>query len=65
MSNLGETKQSHVIVESIKTRVSTHLANGHTTKHVVARELIGTVAFIRVASGKIIAKHLGLDRRIY
>jgi hypothetical protein len=49
-------------MESIKTRVSTHLANGDTTKHSTARELIGTLAFTRLASGKIVAKHLGFDK---
>jgi hypothetical protein len=62
MSNLGETEQSHLIMESIKTGVSTHLANGHTTKHFAAREFIGTLSSIRLASGRIVAKHLGLDR---
>jgi len=49
-------------VESIKTGVSTHLASGHTTKHFAIRELIGTLTSTRLASGKTIAKHLGLDR---
>jgi hypothetical protein len=49
-------------VEIIKTGVSTHLANGRTTKHFTTRELIGTLTFIRLVSGIIIAKHLGLDR---
>jgi hypothetical protein len=50
-------------MESIKTRVFTHLANGCTTKHFATRELIGTLASTRLASGKIVAKHRGLDRR--
>ncbi len=62
MSNLGEIEQSHIIMESIKTRVSTHLANGCTTKHSAARELIGTIASTRLASGRTIVNHLGFDR---
>jgi hypothetical protein len=62
MSNLGETEQSHLIVESIKTGVSTHLASGHTTKNFAIGELIGTLTSTRLASGKTIAKQLGLDR---
>jgi hypothetical protein len=49
-------------MENVKIRVSTHLANGCTTKHSIARELISALTFIRLASGKIVAKHLGLDR---
>jgi hypothetical protein len=49
-------------MEIIKTKVSTHLANGGTTKHSTAREFIGTLASTRLASGKIVAEHLGLDR---
>jgi len=49
-------------VENIKTRVSTHLANGRTTKHSTTRGLIGTLTFTRFISGRIVAKHLGLDR---
>jgi len=49
-------------MESVKIGVSAHLANGCTTKHSTARELISTLTFIMLASGKIVAKHLGLDR---
>ncbi len=49
-------------MESIKTGVSTHLANGRTTKHFAARELIGTISSTSLASGRTIAKHLGLDK---
>jgi hypothetical protein len=62
MSNLGEIEQSHLIMESIKTRVSTHLVNGRTTKHFAAREFISTLSSTRLASGRIVAKNLRLDR---
>jgi hypothetical protein len=43
LSNIGESKHTHLIVESIKNGVSTHLANRHMTKHTTTRELIGTL----------------------
>ncbi len=56
LSNIGESKHIHLIVESIKNGVFMHLANGHTTKHTIAREFIGTLASTRHASGIIVAK---------
>ncbi len=43
---LGKTKSNHLIVQSIKFGVSTHLTNGHSSKH---------------ANGRKVAKNLGLD----
>jgi len=63
LSNLVETKNHHLIVESIKNGISIHIALGRTTKHVAAKELLGTLAFCKHASGRKVAKHLGLDRR--
>jgi hypothetical protein len=62
MSNLRETEHNHLIMESIKIGISTPLANGHITKHFVVRELIGTLTSTRLANGRTIANHLGLDR---
>lgn len=62
LSNIGESKHTHLIVESIKIGVSTHLANGRTTKHTTTRELIGTLVSMKHVSGKTIAKRLRLDR---
>jgi hypothetical protein len=52
LSNIGESKHTHLILESIKNGVSMHVAKVH----------IGTLASTRHANGKTIAKHLRLDR---
>jgi hypothetical protein len=62
LSNIGESKHTHLIVESIKIGVSMHLANGRTTKHTTTREIIGTLASTKHVSGKTIAKRRGFDR---
>jgi hypothetical protein len=65
MSNLLETKHNHLIFENIKTRVSTHLANGYIPKHIAVKELLGTLVIITLvvikhASGRMVAKNLKL-----
>jgi hypothetical protein len=63
LSNIGEIKNNHLIVQSIKSGVSTHLANGCSSKHCATKELLGTLATTKNASGRKVAKNLGLDRR--
>jgi len=65
MSNLLETKHNHLLFENIKTRVSTHLANGYIPKHIAVKELLGTLVIITLvvikhASGRMVAKNLKL-----
>jgi hypothetical protein len=62
LSNIGETKSNHLIVQSIKFGVSTHLANGQSSKHSSIKELLGTLTSTKFASGKKVAKNLGLDQ---
>ncbi len=52
LSNLVETKHNHVIVEAIKSRVSTHITSVCTTKHNVAREFLGTLVTTTLVSSK-------------
>jgi hypothetical protein len=68
LSNLVETKHNDLIVEAIKSRVSTHITSGCTTKHNVAREFLGTLVtttlvFSKDTSAKMVAKNLGLSRK--
>jgi hypothetical protein len=63
LSNIGETKSNHLIVQSIKSSVSTHLANGRSSKHCATKELLGTLASTKFATGRKVAKNLGLDRQ--
>jgi hypothetical protein len=63
LSKIGETKSNHLIVQSIKFGVSTHLTNGRLNKHCATKELLGTLATTKYASGRKVAKNLGLDRR--
>jgi len=44
LSNIGETKSNHLIVQSIKSGVSIHLTNGCSNKHCATKELLGTLA---------------------
>jgi hypothetical protein len=62
LSNIEETKSNHLIVQSIKSSVSTHLPNGCSSKHCATKELLGTLATTKYASGRKVAKNLGLDR---
>ncbi len=59
----GETKSNHLIVQSIKSSVYTHLTNGRSSKHCATKELLGTLATTKYASGRKVAKNLGLDRQ--
>jgi hypothetical protein len=52
MSHLLEIKHNHFIFLNIKTKVSTHLANGYTPKHIVAKELLGTLPIITLVAIK-------------
>lgn len=56
-------KNNHQIVENIKSKMSTHLAQGENNKHNVTRELLGTLAFTESTRNKKIIKCLCLDRR--
>jgi hypothetical protein len=61
LSNIGETKNNHLIVQSIKFGVFTHLANGHSNKHCATKHLLRTLVTTKYASGRKVAKNLGLD----
>jgi hypothetical protein len=61
LSNIGETKRNHLIVQSIKLGVSTHLTNGHSNKHCATKELLRTLVTTKYANGRKVAKNLGLD----
>jgi len=68
LSNLVKTKHNHLIVETIKSKVSPHITSGHAIKHNVAREFLCTlVTTILVsskdASAKMGSKNLGLSRK--
>ncbi len=63
LSNIGEIKSNRLIVQSIKFSVSTHLANGCSSKHCAIKALLGILASTKFASGKKVAKKLGLDRQ--
>ncbi len=68
LSNLVETKQNNLIVEAMKSKVSTHITSNHTTKHNVAREFLGTLVtitlvFSKDANAKMVAKNLGLSKK--
>ncbi len=68
LSNLVETKHNDLLVEAIKSRVSTHITSNYIIKHNVAREFLGTLVtttlvFSKDASAKIVAKNLGLSRK--
>ncbi len=56
-------KKNHQIVESIKSKMSTHLAQGKNNKHSATRELLVTLAFTESTRNKKIIKCLCLDRR--
>jgi hypothetical protein len=58
---LGKTKNNHLIVQSIKSGVSTHLTNGHSSKHCATKKLLGTLVITKYANGRKVAKNLGLD----
>jgi len=47
LSNIGETKSNHLIVQSIKFGVSTHLANGHSSKDCTTKELLGILVITK------------------
>jgi hypothetical protein len=61
LSNIRETKSNHLIVQSIKSNVSIHLVSGHSNKHCATKLLLGTSATTKYASGRKVAKNLGLD----
>jgi hypothetical protein len=61
LSNIGETNNNHLIVQSIKHGVSTHLANGRSSKHCATKELLRTLASTKFACRRKVAKNLGLD----
>jgi hypothetical protein len=63
LSNLQDSINNQLIVESITNGVSTHMAGGHTTKHDVAKKLLSTLAVSTRTSGKKVAQHLGLSRK--
>jgi hypothetical protein len=63
LSNIGKTKSNHLIIQSIKFGVSIHLTNGCSSKHHNAKELLGTLVITKYASGRKVAKNLGLDRQ--
>jgi hypothetical protein len=63
LSNIGETKSNHLIVQNIKFGVSTHLTNRHSSKHCATKELLGTLVTTKYANGRKVAKNLGLDWR--
>jgi hypothetical protein len=63
LSNIGETKNNHLIVQSIKSGVSIHITNGCSSKHLATKELLRTLATTKYASGRKVANNLGLDRR--
>jgi hypothetical protein len=52
LSNIGETKSNHLIVQSIKFGVSTHLTNGRSSKHYTTKELLRTLVTTKYASGR-------------
>jgi hypothetical protein len=61
LSNIGETKSDHLIVQSIKFGVFTHPIKGCSNKHCVTKELLTYLATTKYASGRKVAKNLGLD----
>jgi hypothetical protein len=63
LSNLQDSINNQLIVESIKDGVSTHMAGGHITKHDATKELLGTLVTSIQTSGKKFSQHLGLSRR--
>ncbi len=63
LSNLQDSINNKLIVESITNGVSAHMAGGHTTKHDAAKESLSTLAISTRTSGKKVAQHLGLSRK--
>jgi len=63
LSNQQDSINNQLIIESIKDGVSTHMIGGCTTKHVAAKELLGTLVASTWTSGKKVSQHLGLSRR--
>jgi predicted transcriptional regulator YheO len=68
LSNLVETKHNDLLVEAIKSKISTHITSSYTIKHNLAREFMGTLVtttlvFSKDASAKMVAKNLGLSRK--
>lgn len=63
LSNLQDSINNQLIVESIKDGLSAHMAGEHTTKHDVAKKLLNTLATSIWTSGRKVAEHLGLFRR--
>jgi hypothetical protein len=61
LSNIGETKTNHLIVQSIKFGVSIHLTNGRLSKHCATKELLRILVTIKYASDRKVAKNLCLD----
>lgn len=47
LSNLAKTKNNHLIVESIKNRVSIRITPRRIAKHVAIKEFLGTLASCR------------------
>ncbi len=62
-SNLQDSINNQLIIESIKDSVFAHLAGGHTTKHATTKELLGTLVASPWTNGRKVAQHLGLFRR--
>jgi hypothetical protein len=63
LSNLQDSINNQLIIQSIKDSVFAHLVGEHTTKHVTAKELLGTLVVSTRTNGKEVAQHLGLFRR--
>lgn len=68
LSNLVETKHNDLLVEAIKSRISTHITSSYIIKHNVAREFLGTLVtttlvFSKDASAKMVEKNLGVSRK--
>jgi hypothetical protein len=63
LKSMVDTKDNHIIVQSIKFGVAIHLANGKTFKQVATKELLGTLASTKRATSRKVTKQLGFDRR--
>jgi hypothetical protein len=63
LSNLQDSINNQLIVESIKDGVSAHMARGHSIKHGAVKELLGTLVASTWTSGKKDSQQLGLSRR--
>jgi hypothetical protein len=65
LSNIGETKSNHLIVQSIKSSVSIHLTNGRSSKHCATKELLETLATTNMQMVRRLPKTLAWIGDIY